>query len=374
MPQLRPLMWNHERDPGLIWKWPPAGTGDRGDLKPAKEETSMISGIAVREYESAIILKEGRLYAEVASGRDYIIREPFVGRTEVIFVDLRQFKTRWGVGGIIARDGLTIGAHGVVYLRVSKPSTFIINVVAGNERYTTKEVEDWISETVRGIMRSELARYEVLELTTKREEFITLARVKLDELFSQWGLEFLSLEIEGFQVPQEYLEALKGPTIARKLSETSAIESKAEAERRRVLGMADTEILESLVRAGIDPVQLKAVEALIKYAETPSQSGGPIPADLYKPNVFLNLMEVLRTSGIPQEVRDSIMSRIPEEMRAQMERVPAPERRNGTAPDVDVDDFLMRLDMRLVNGEISEETYREIKSRWERQRGSPPAE
>lgn len=369
MSQLRPLMWNHERDPGLIWKWPPAGTGDKGELKPAKEETPKISGVAVREYESALILKEGRLYAEVASGRDYIIREPFIGRTEVVFVDLRQFKTRWGVGGIIAQDGLTIGAHGVVYLKVSNPSIFVINVVAGSERYSTKEVEDWISETVRGILRAELARYEVLELTTKREEFITLARVKLDELFGEWGLEFRSLEIDGFQVPQEYLDALKGPTIARKLSETIAIEAETEADKRKVLGMADTDILASLVNVGIDPVKLKAVEALIKYAETPSQGGGAIPADLYKPEVFINLMEVLKDTGVPQRVRESIQDKT-KSYQAEMEKSGAADAPGNAQPGVEVGYFLMKLDMRLVNGEISEETYRDIKSRWEKQQGT----
>lgn len=365
----RPLMWNHERDPGLIWKWPPAGTGDKGPEKPAKEETPRIAGVAVREFEAGLILKEGRLYAEVASGRDYIVREPIVGRTEVIFVDLRQFKSKWGIGGIIAKDGITTGAHGVVYLKVSNPTAFILNVVAGNERYTTQEVEAWIAETIKGVMRAELSKYRALELQEERESLISLARVKLDEMFTEWGLEFRSLEIEGFQIPEEYRNALQGPAIAQKVFEKSTIEAESQAQTRRITGLADVDVLKALANSGIDPIQLEAVRVLMKYAETPSEGSGAIPADLYKPSVFMNLMSVLENPVIPNTAKTAIREKMSEPFGNAIEEH---ESRAATSPEtgaLDTEDFLKKLDMRLINGEISEETYKEIKVRWLKDKG-----
>ena len=151
-----PVQWPHEKRPGLVWRIP------ESEDVPSSERVTIASifahnqPIVVREYERAIVLDNGKYYAEVVPGIFDMTKVPIKGIIEIIWVSLNQSQHRWGVGGVMTSDGVTVGAYGTVFLQVADANKFVMSLVAGREVYTEDEIETWVRNIMGGIMRTEL--------------------------------------------------------------------------------------------------------------------------------------------------------------------------------------------------------------------------
>jgi len=183
--------------------------------------------------------------------------------------------------------------------------------------------------------------------------FISVARVKLQEMYGDLGLEFQTIEIPGIMLPDEVTEAMREPLIASQ-------EAQATVSR----GSATAQVLSKIKDAGVDPVQFKAAEALMKYAERPSGDGTPLGGDFLMPMVFYGML--MKETGIPGDVKNQIKSMFPQYEKGEQQPPSSPPSTgsNGVSKE-QVEKVLEGLEMRLALGEISETTYKELKAKWE---------
>ena len=335
---LQPTEWNHALNSGLVYHIP-------------SSEIRFIKLVLVKEYESGVFLRDGKLYAVLPPGRWFLGRMPVVGRMEFIWVDTTMQKIRFGLRTMTS-DGVELGANGVVHLRVSDAERFIINLVAAQSMYQAVDLGRFLRDQINSIMRAEMANYDVKSLYLEREMFISVARVKLQEMFGDLGLEFQTIEIPGIMLPEEVTEAMREPLIANQ-------EAQATVSR----GSATAQVLGKIREAGVDPVQFKAAEALMKYAERPPGEGTPLGGDFLMPMVFYGML--MKESGIPGDVKNQLKNMFPQyEQGGQQPTSPPPSGGGGVSRD-QVLKVLEGLEMRLALGEISEATYKELKSKWE---------
>jgi len=339
------LEWNHESNPGMVYH--------------SSADLPFFKLILVRPYESAIFIRDGKIYATLPEGRWMIDKMPIIGRMEIIWVDLGWQKIRFGLR-TLTKDGVEIGANGIVFLKVSVPEKFLTNLVTSQKLFTSHELEDFLSEQISSILRAEMANYDVQSLYIEREMFASVGRVKLFETCENLGLEFQTLEVAGVLLPSDVKDALQAPMIAAR-----------QAQARVSMGTAEAEILKKIHEAGVDPIKLKGAEALMKYAERPGGPSAPLSGDFLMPLVFFSLL--MKDGMIPIGIKQQLKSMFPqfsEEVKAKSnEQQSEPQEVNEAEKKYtknQIQNILDGLDERLAKGEISEKTYNQLKEKWEK--------
>ncbi len=345
--ELAPIEWDHLGSPGMVWRVPDPyafickkckrvytspdmyldrttselmGTSEEEGIDrapiPARaletmvcntcggklerfENINWVESILVREYERAVFLRDGKLYGPGAlpPGRWILTKMVFLGRMEVIWVSMQTYKINWGVGRVLLQEGVEVGAHGIAMLRIQDPVSFVLNVVAAQRYFSPTDLEKWVKDMIQSAVRTELSHYDPMTLQRERESFIATVRTRLNEMFTQFGLEFLNLEIPNFHFPQDYIEAMKSVPIAR-------FERDAQIER----GRAFAKVLTMMNEAGVDPVRYQLVQALTEYGKAP-RAAGPFSGDFYMPLVFAMM---LKDGAIPMGVKTELSKLMPD--------------------------------------------------------------
>ena len=394
-----PVQWPHENRPGLVWRIPePEGTPDRVTTASI---FSKHQPVVVREYERAIVLENGKLYAEVPGGVFDMTKVPVKGVIEIIWVSMNQSQHRWGLGGVMTADGVTVGAFGTLFLKISDATKFVMQLVAGQQAYTEDRIEGWIKNLVGGTMRRELAARDVRSLMLERDAFVDACREKLSPLFADWGLEFKHLELVELNVPPEYRTVVQNVTLAgfkqqsavieaQTRAQAIQIEAQAQSNARLMSGSADVQVMALMQAHGLDPVKMELIKTLMEYAKNPSTGGGGalISGDLYKPQLFASLTQVLVDPAVPGDIKQTLRQSFPQQ--SALIAAP-PEAKQLSDPSVQavaaaavsasvarltpgkIQQTLDNLDMQLAEGKLSEATYNLLKAKWESKLRESPA-
>jgi hypothetical protein len=180
------------------------------------------------------------------------------------------------------------------------------------------------------------------------------------------------------------------------------IGAQAEAGKRLMLGGADVQVMALMQAHGLDPIKMETIRVLLEYAKNPGAGGGAlISGDLYKPQVFAQLSQLLLDPTVPPDVKQNLRQAYPQQSAAVptqlalitpgtlVEHVPDPPRNLAAQPDVAksgepaqtverIHQTLDNLDMQLAEGNLSEATYNRLREKWEArlqqlQGGSTPA-
>ncbi len=211
-----------------------ADLGDKRivDRKALGEGEKKIDGFTVREYEAGILLQLGRFVGVVPSGLWAIDEDLQQTGTEIIWVDTTDFKVRWGFGGQFTGDNKKIGANGEMVLHISDPQAFVMKIVSSKRVVERDQLEEFILGQITTIMRVLFRDYKLEKLLGERENFQNVARAKLHDTFTPWGLEMVNLEVLGFNVPEEF-EAMSSDQ-ARHEREIAREKQQLELERQRI--------------------------------------------------------------------------------------------------------------------------------------------
>jgi len=302
------------------------------------------SQLVVRESQSAVFFRDGQALDTFGPGRHTIttanipllvnlIGRAFSGETpfkaEVYFVSLREFTDlKWGTPTPITIKDPELGmarvqARGTYGIQVVDPQLFVNKIVGTQGLYRTSNIRDFL----RSIVLTKLADLigeagrSVIEIASMTEEIVASVRAKAAEDFAARGVTLTS-------VYAEYI----GPT-----------EDTAQAidERASMGAIGDMQAY----------LQFQAARGMRDAAQ---QSGGTAGA-----GVGLGA-GVGMGAAMAQMMSQSIQQ--PAQQQTQQaggDQAVAPK----TAQDIQ--QLLDNLDARLVNGEISEDLYNQLRAKWE---------
>lgn len=386
-----PLAWDHDLRPGLVWRIPDPGIRTASVF-------SQIQGILVREFEQAIVLHNGQFYADLSPGVYDIRKMPIKDYVDVIWVSTQTTQHKWGVGRVLNCEDITVGAHGYLFLRIEDAHKFVLELLAGRRQFTQADLEDWVFNTVCAVMRTQIAATTVRDLMQAHEEFVRACDHRLEETFGEWGIAFQNLVVNQYDIPQEYRDAVARVTMARyhrdtrlidadAEAEARLIQSRAEAEARLTIGSADVELMARMQAFGLDPIRLKAIEALAEYARLAAQSGGGGGggggSDMVNMMMFMQMQRLMSDPGMPGEAKQFLTTQFPavanqvQQLEAPATAPPPaeapaepPSAAQAEAPETDertrIQNVLDNLDERLASGELSESTYERLYAKWEK--------
>ena len=383
-----PLSWreviknNPSRD-GLMWRIPDPAV-------PMVTSLLNVQAILVTEYEQAIVLRNGRFEGEEAvlqSGL-YDIRRVgnLRGQIEVIWFTKGEIHLPWGVGDAGTKEGVSVGGSGHYIAAIVDPYMFLNKVIVGHHQvFKEQQLLEFARGTVNGAMKYLIAGKNVMELERAQPELEEACKEKLMREFQRWGLEFLGLTIERWNIPEEYRQLamqesmidrqknvqIKGAVADITLAQLEMLKAQyaalAEANHLRLIGAANAEIMQSQMGIGLDPLELQKIEAIKILAAHPSEGAltdnrPQIVSQLQPPLPSLSSPPVIVT-GVPLatpvqqlSVAGSLSAGAPPAQSASAEPM-TPEK---------IEEMLDKLDERFANGEISEQVYLTLQSKWQK--------
>jgi regulator of protease activity HflC (stomatin/prohibitin superfamily) len=389
-----PVGWDHDKRPGLVWRMPDPGVIGASVF-------ANVQGVMVREFEHAIVLQNGAFLTELESGVYDVRKMPLKDYIEVIWASKQETQHKWGVGRVINNENITVGAHGFIFLQIADPKKFVLSVVAGNRKYAQQDLEDWVFGIVAGIMRTQLAQTTIQDMMQAQEAFAHACGQRLATAFAEWGIGFKNLVVNQFDIPQEYRDRAAQATLSRfdrdktiidaeAKAELLRITSRAEAEARLTTGGVEVELIARMQRLGVDPIRMKAIEALTQYSKLAATTGTgeDSGSDMMKMMMFMQVMSnLMKDPGMPDQAKDLLRAQFPAQA-LQLQSpanpvAPAPAATETPAPPVApepaqpartdapmdrarVQQMLDNLDERLAAGEISEATYDKLRAKWEK--------
>ncbi len=353
--------------------WP---VGNRGSIiyrlpRDPHQRASIFASaqtILVQDGEVAVVLEEGRAQGILEPGRYVFHRARVTGALDVIWVSAAPQAMKWGIGNVSSNDGIQLSANGVMYLRVDNALLFTHEVVQGGVSLSEIDLQRFLLPRIQGVLRSILARWPALELQTQRELFTDNIRQALTETVMRMGLGIDGFEVVEVTLPPEFKAVIQQATLAQhtgradlSLAATRAqlvqIEATAAAQAQLSAGMAQVQIMAQLQAQGIDPLKLKALEALQTFAATPAQ-GAMLGAD---PRAAL--FGQLAAAALTPTAAPAYAAPTP---LAALTHPTAPSTLPASAETpADVERQIDALVERLSEGKISEETYQKLVLRLE---------
>ena len=208
MPQV--IEWKNPGKDDIVWRYP-------------DERIEWGAQLIVHEYEVAVFFRDGKAYDVLGPGRhtlttlnlplltDYLVKllgypeSPF--KATVIFVSTKQFMGKFG-GRSQTTDLAPLTFYGGYWFRVEDPKVFVNEVVGGQDRYTTSEVNGFIRGFINERLIDFLAKYDLLTVFTKVDEVSFKAKAMIQDEFKRIGLELIDLKFEGIDTTPEYRERL----------------------------------------------------------------------------------------------------------------------------------------------------------------------
>ncbi|HEC33263.1 MAG TPA: SPFH domain-containing protein [Chloroflexi bacterium] len=317
----------------IVHRFPERGAGD----------FRIGSQVIVRESQAAVLFRDGKALDVFGPGRHTIstanipllvdlIGKAFSGQTpfkaEVYFVTTRELlDMKWGTPEpITIRDPVLrmarLRAFGTFGMSISDPQLFVNKIVGTQSLYRTPDVEKFLRSIIITKLTDLLGEMEksVLDIPAMMEELAAGVRAKAGDDFAARGINLTSIYIESISPTEETAKAIDEAAAMGAIGDMSAY------------------------------MQFQAARAMRDAAQ---QEGG---AGLTGAGVGLGAgagMGMAMAQMMAQAVQQ------PQQPTAQ----PAAPKTPQTAEEVQA--MLDNLDMRLAAGEINEELYQKLYTKWE---------
>ncbi len=304
------------------------------------------SQLIVRESQAAVFFRDGHALDTFGPGRHTIttanipllvglVGKAFSGespfKAEAYFVSLREFTDlKWGTPTPITMKDSELGmarvqARGTYGLQIVDPQLFVNKIVGTQGLYRTPNIEGFF----RSMLLTKLADLigemgnSVIEIAAMTEEIVAAVRAKAAEEFAARGVTLTS-------VYAEYI----GPT-----EETA----KAIDERASMGAIGDMQAY----------MQFQAARGMRDAAQQPGGTAG----------AGVGLGAGVGMGAAMAQMMAQSMQQPGQQQPAQQQAAGA----SASAPSTvqEVEDMLDSLDARLMNGEISEDLYNKLHSKWE---------
>lgn len=299
------------------------------------------SQVIVRESQAAVFFRDGKALDTFSAGRHAIttanipllvdlIGRAFSGETpfkaEVYFISLREFMDlKWGTPTpITIPDPILrmarVQARGNFSTQITEPQLFVNKIVGTQRLYHTHDIHGFLRTIILTKLTDILGemRKSVIELAGMAEEITAGVRAKAAEEFGLRGMNLLSVYVEALSPTEETAKAIDQAAAIGAIGDMRAY------------------------------MQYQAAQAMREAAQQPGGIAGA--------GVGLGA-GVGMGAAMAQAMTEAMKP--PAAAPAQ----PAAPATPTTAAEIQA--TLDSLDMRLAAGEISEETYKKLYTKWE---------
>jgi membrane protease subunit (stomatin/prohibitin family) len=204
-----------------VIEWPSPGTDDVLYRYPY-EDLRTGSQLVVREFETAIFLRDGKLYDVFQPGRHVLTTNniPLLTRAyrllggygetpfkaQVIFIALKQVKGKFGLNmRIRLSDKSTwmteLQTFGDYWFRVSDPSLFLTQMVGGVGQFTSDSVSVFIRDFLTQQTMQNFSSYDAIKIYNNLNAITPSMRMTLGEEFKNRGLELMNVQFGEVRFP-----------------------------------------------------------------------------------------------------------------------------------------------------------------------------
>ena len=204
------IEWKSPGPEDVVWRYP-------------IEDITWGAQLIVHEHEAAVFFRDGKAYDVFGPGRHTLttlnlplltgILSRIAGYREtpfkamVIFVSTRVFAGKYG-----ARAQTTelapLQVHGSFWFKVENPQLFVMEVVGGQNAYTTSDVNNYLRGFINEKIIDDLSRYDLLTVFTRLDETSLSTKTAILDAFRRIGLDLTDLRFEGIDTTPEYRDRL----------------------------------------------------------------------------------------------------------------------------------------------------------------------
>ena len=220
----------------------------------------------VNEYERGVVFRLGR-YVGVR-GPGLILLIPFIER--MVRVDLRVVTMDVPAQECITVDTVTVKVDAVVYFRVIKPESAVLNV----EQYI--RATSLLCQTT---LRNVVGQSDLEDLLAHRDRVNEKLQILIDEGTGPWGIKVSMVEVRDVQLPETMQRAMAAQAEAERERRAKIVHAEGEAQAAEKLAEA-ARIISSQPSA----MQLRYLQTLINIStEKTNTIVFPLPLDMIKP-------------------------------------------------------------------------------------------
>jgi flotillin len=149
---------------------------------------------------------------------------------EIAFMDTAVFKMTIQETGIPNKDNVPISIKGVAVCKISTKPEDLQSAAASFLNKTQLEIEDTISSTLIGHVRSIIAKLDIGGILRERDEFNKMVVKESTEEIKRMGIEIVTLVIQEVTDDEGYIESLGKKTVAQAKRDADILVAEAEAE------------------------------------------------------------------------------------------------------------------------------------------------
>jgi len=362
-------------------QWP---AGPRGSLiyrlpRDPHQRASIFSTtqtIVVNEGELAVVLEDGRSQGALPPGRYVFQKARITGSLDIVWIATGQQTVKWGIGNVSSTDGIQLSANGVVYVRVEDAQRFNSEVVQGALGLAEIDLQRFLMPRIQGVLRALLAKWAALDLQAERDAFAAAVKQALGETVRAMGLAIVDFEVVEINFPPEFKAVIAQAAMATHSGRAALVEAQtkaqmiqieaaAAAQAQLLAGTAQVQVMAQLQAQGIDPLKLKALDALQTFAANPPQGGMLLGGDPARAALFGQLAAAAVTPGVPVATAPALPAGAPPQALPVQPAPAAAPAAEGAPTEQDLERQLDALTERLAEGKISEETYNKLSARLE---------
>ena len=220
----------------------------------------------VNEYERGVVFRLGR-YVGVR-GPGLILLIPFIER--MMKVELRVVTMDVPQQECITTDTVTVKVDAVVYFRVLKPESAVLNV----EQYI--RATSLLCQTT---LRNVVGQSTLEDLLGHRDKVNEKLQVLIDEGTEPWGIKVSMVEVRDVQLPETMQRAMAAQAEAERERRAKIVHAEGEAQAAEKLSEAAK--IMSIYPAAM---QLRYLQTLITIStEKTNTIVFPLPMDLIMP-------------------------------------------------------------------------------------------
>jgi len=170
----------------------------------------------IDQYERGVILTLGKYTSTAAPGLTWI----FPGIQKMTKVDMRIRTIDIPQQEAITKDNVPVGINGVVYFRVEKAETAVLEI----QNYSTA-----VSQYAQAALRDVIGSVELDALLAERDQIAEEIKKTVDAETATWGISVNNIKIQDIELPAD-------------MKRVMAKQAESERERRAVIIRAQGEL------------------------------------------------------------------------------------------------------------------------------------